>query len=185
MQTKNYSELRSQIRTGDLFFSAADDFISGAIRLFTRSRISHVGIFVWLEQRLFIAEAVEGKGVVLSLASSRLARCTRAYWGRPAAKLREEKILREMIFQTLGERYDYAGAVLSLILPKRDNEFFCSEWAAAMLGLEFPASERGVTPDDLARVCSADFVALTGFRPGGGEPAAANPGQNESPAGMS
>lgn len=184
MQTKNYAELRSQIRTGDLFFSAADDFISGAIRLFTRSQISHVGIFIWLENRLFIAEAVEGKGVVLSLASSRLARCARAYWGRAGAKIREEGMLREMIFQTLGQRYDYAGAVLSLILPKQDNEFFCSEWAAAMLGLEFPASERGATPDDIARVCGSDFVALTGFRAGAAK-AAANQAPGENPASMS
>lgn len=67
-----YESIRGQIKTGDVFFTKSPAFFSRMIRLFTQSKVSHVGLFVIIENRIFCIETMEGKGCVMTLASQRL-----------------------------------------------------------------------------------------------------------------
>lgn len=62
-----YEEARHAIETGDLLFFRGRLLHSRLIQFWTRSVYSHVGVAVWLEsgpiRRLFVVEALEGKGV--------------------------------------------------------------------------------------------------------------------------
>ena len=62
---KKYSEYRDQIKSGDLLawshrgFRSWHDFKVQAVRLFTQSEYSHVGIAWVVGGRVFVIEAVE------------------------------------------------------------------------------------------------------------------------------
>lgn len=64
-----YSDVRERIHTGDLLFFRGRLLHSRLIQCWTKSVYSHVGVGIWLEagpiRRLFVAEALEGRGVQL------------------------------------------------------------------------------------------------------------------------
>lgn len=64
-----YEDARGAIDTGDLLFFRGRLLHSHVIQVWTRSVYSHVGVAVWIEvgsiRRLFVVEALEGKGVRL------------------------------------------------------------------------------------------------------------------------
>jgi len=53
---QTYDEVRSTIKTGDLFFTYENSLIPKAIRKMTQSKVSHVGLFIWIEKRLYTVE---------------------------------------------------------------------------------------------------------------------------------
>lgn len=154
-----YSKYRKRIETGDLFFTAETFFFSRLIRFFTRSHVSHVGVFLWLGQRLFIVEAVEGKGVVMNLASTRF-QGKNIFLGKIFHSIDQEEIINRSL-SGLGKKYDLWGAISSLFKQKKDDQYFCSEYIAEVFGLLFPARRRGTTPDDIAALCGRNFIKLT------------------------
>lgn len=64
-----YEDARDAIETGDLLFLRGRLLHSHLIQVWTRSVYSHVGVAVWIQvgsiRRLFVVEALEGKGVRL------------------------------------------------------------------------------------------------------------------------
>jgi hypothetical protein len=147
-----YYSLRERIITGDVFLTANPALFSRLIRFFTRSQVSHVGIFLWIGKRLFIAEAIEGSGVILSLASSRIHKEEKCWAGRIPHNQKKWKI-EENIFNSLGKKYDMSGALISKFEKSDRESFFCSEFVEFCLGLEKGETKRGTTPDDIARLC--------------------------------
>ncbi len=65
LQVKNYSQLRQELKSGDLVFTSGNYFISQAIRKVTNSPWSHVGIVFYLNDidRVLLLESVESSGV--------------------------------------------------------------------------------------------------------------------------
>lgn len=51
-----YEEARKTIKTGDVFFTYERSFIPKVIRKLTQSKVSHVGLFIWIEKRLYTVE---------------------------------------------------------------------------------------------------------------------------------
>ncbi len=77
-----YHRARKLIKTGDVIVAAGNWNMSRAIRLFTRSRVSHVGIAVWLQfndhaPRLCMLEAMEGREIRILFLYKTL---NRLYW---------------------------------------------------------------------------------------------------------
>lgn len=65
MDTIPYIKARSELRTGQLFFTSSDTVFSRLIKRFTNCEWSHVGI-IWRpmpEDRVLAIEAIEGVGV--------------------------------------------------------------------------------------------------------------------------
>lgn len=150
-----YSELRPLIKTGDLFFSAKSHPLSRFIRLITRSGVSHVGNYVWLEGRLFVAEATF-YGYQLTLASRYQGK--EYYHGRSSRDNNTEEEKKEIIFTLLGTKYDWKGMILSPFLDTKSKQKFCSEASSTVLGIRFPFAKRGVYPLDLANGCAKLMV---------------------------
>jgi len=160
---KNYPEFREKIKTGDICFTAGSSFFSRAIRFFTRSIVSHVGVFFWEDDRLFVAESVEGAGVRVIHASMLFSECN-VFWGRTHTPDRGLETLCRIKSQQarypLGTDYDMRGA-LGFLWSKGKNALpYCSEYAEYILGIESPARRRNSTPDDLAALCGEDFAEL-------------------------
>jgi hypothetical protein len=147
--TIDYQVARNSIDTGDVFFTSSPALFSRVIRLFTRSTVSHVGLFVWLGSRLFCVEALEWKGVVLTLASERL---RGAKIGKVASSKKPETIIDDALGE-VGSEYDMKGALLALFVDTKTSQRFCSEYVSAVLWLNFSHLTRGIIPADIATKC--------------------------------
>ena len=64
-----YSELRSQIQSGDLALITGFCGLSFLVRLATARSTSHVAVFVWIESGLWVAEMHERRGYRLTPAT--------------------------------------------------------------------------------------------------------------------
>ena len=168
MKTKKYADFRGEIRTGDMIFTASDSFFSRIIRFFTRSVVSHVGVFFWDGDRLFVAESVEGAGVRIIHASLLFRKGTRVFWGRPRRERysHEEYMAIHDRIQSpnslfpLGTDYDLSGAFGFLWSKGKNALPYCAEYAEYILWISSPARKRNTTPDDLAALCGDDFFEL-------------------------
>lgn len=131
-----YSEIRNTIKTGDAFFTSSETITSDFIRFFTRSRVSHCGLFFWSGKRLMIFEMLPD-GESISFASEwtkKTCESNTVYWGRIRHKRTANQIIDsiEMDFSESG--YDFIGAMASPIstlnVPSR---YFCSEAVSIIL----------------------------------------------------
>jgi uncharacterized protein YycO len=162
-QRRGYASVRREFDLGDVLLFRGRGLASQAIRLFTRSPYSHVGLVFPYEGRVFCLEAV-GVGVRLIMMSEVM----RRYHGgidyyevhRAAAKQRHGAIA--FCFNQLGKLYDRPGIVRFLIAilfnrrpaVREDQAWFCSELVAAAYraqGLALaPVSASYTSPADLA-----------------------------------
>lgn len=138
--------IRSRIKTGDLFYTASPAIFSRLIRFFTRSKISHVGTFLWIGNRLFIAESMEGTGCRLMLASERFRK--ERFVLQHVKKVDNGFVDR--VLDDIGRiKYDLTGALLSLFYDTKSAQKFCSEWIVKIYNLDFSHLSRGVVPADI------------------------------------
>jgi len=151
---ETYEEVRETIKTGDLFFTYENSFIPKAIRKITQSKVSHVGIFIWIEKRLYTVEMTLREGCVLRPASNRLQ-------GQmfELGKIATDKTVWEIkdnIYNTVGKiQYDVSSMVRSPWFFRNDaKKAFCSKYVADILGLNFPMLDRGIFPLDVANKCT-------------------------------
>lgn len=151
----NYIDIRQNIKTGDLFFTAANAFFSRIIRFFTHSKVSHVGMFVWIGKRLFIVESIEGVGVRILPASEYIKINQKIWWGRVPHRFSEKEV-EARIFNNddnlpkIGGKYDMRGALLSKFFDTKSKETYCNEYVEKILDLKFFAYTNGRTPRDIA-----------------------------------
>lgn len=144
MKFIEYKDIRDSIETGDVFLTANPARFSKIIRFFTRSKVSHAGMFLKIGERNFIVESLEGKGIRMMLASVR--------FNEPFVHLRPRKIpsnFMELALENLGGDYDLKGALLSVFRKSDKKSFFCSEFVAYCLELDFEALDRDPTPIDI------------------------------------
>ena len=156
-----YKIKRENIKTGDLFFTASDSLVSRFIRFFTRSKVSHTGMFVWTkwknEKRLMCVENVMD-GFRTTFSSAYIENCkangeTFYFGGMEEQKIPKEYKILQRVEAYSGRQYDTAGALVSLFRQNQNKNFYCSEFVAKCLDLRKNASEKGFTPDDLAELC--------------------------------
>lgn len=149
-----YSDIRSQIKTGDIlgwthtgsWFKSWHDFKINCVRLFTRSKYSHVGIAVVLAERVFVLESVTGGIRLVPL--SKFLPCDWA--DRP--EWTEEELERAM--SVCGEPYSELEAMLGALDENNitDGRWQCAEFVKWASGLDCLATPSAVI----------DYVLATG-----------------------
>jgi cell wall-associated NlpC family hydrolase len=169
------------LQTGDIILSTTSDFVSGGIRVFTGSPVSHSALYIGNGQ---VVEAV-GDGVVLRSLGEALGDDSVAVAFRsPGLTETQALMMRDFAGQQLGQRYNYWGVVrhapltverrLCETLPEpmrerclqgalrvhlgtpSNDRFFCSQLVAAAYqnaGVSLTETEpQWVSPADLARL---------------------------------
>ncbi len=130
----NYSDIRSQIRSGDLLAFAGQNPVSELIKLATGSPVSHVGVV--LQSQLVFDDRVQSvqlnhlvestlhdgrSGVMLNRLSERLERFEGDIWYLPLAESVRQSIDFQAFFEFLlhqqGKPYDWRQALLSAADP--------------------------------------------------------------------
>lgn len=127
----NYSEIRHEIRTGDLLFWSHGPWASWndaqvlIVRAFTLSEYSHVGVAVVLAGRVFVVHAI-GRGVVIEPLSNQDA----FYWCPMGFAFPESALDAGM--SRVGERYSKWQALLGFFRKLKigsDRQWQCAEFA--------------------------------------------------------
>jgi hypothetical protein len=68
--TNNYKTIRERVKNGDVLVVQGKGFVSGLIRVLTGESYSHVGMLLWMDKGLFVAEYKEFKGFQIVPAST-------------------------------------------------------------------------------------------------------------------
>ena len=165
-----YSELRAQLKSGDLLFTSGDYLVSKAIQKVSGSPWSHVGIVFRLDSidRVLLLESVEDMGVRFAP----LSKYTKDYEdGKPykgrAVLARCKDVNTEIVgelakfgIDELTRPYDkdevakiMARVVLGIGKKERDREYICSELVYecfSKAGREFGYDARGfISPENV------------------------------------
>ena len=165
MKTLSYDFARGRIKTGDFYFSSSRSLVSRTISFFTRSKISHVGVFFWEGGRLMVAESIMGKGV-RDIPFTNLKQVgVKRYWGRHDSFFTSEEIVKRIFSKSsnipeIGSQYDLTGCLFAIFRTSRSKEAYCAEYAQKLLNLSFPAKTNGILPSDLANLCSEKLFQI-------------------------
>lgn len=150
-----YPKIRNKIKTGDVFFTASPALFSRLIRFFTRSTVSHCGVFVKVGERMFVVESIEGSGVIMSLASTRFDTMNIVV-ARPNVIPNTFEQYALSSVQATG--YDLVGALLSPFFDTKSKQKFCSEFVVSALKIKLEHFKNGVTPKDLLTALSSGII---------------------------
>lgn len=166
-----YDDARGRFSEGDLLCFRGRGFVSGTIRLVTRSAYSHVGLVHLFEGHVYCLEAV-ATGVRLCRMSEEVRRYDGGidYFEVVAADAAQRRGAVGFAFQQLGKPFDFVGLArffLRIVFhaglrARADDRFFCAELVArayAAQGLRFverPASS--TSPSDLAASRQVRFL---------------------------
>jgi hypothetical protein len=66
--------------------------------------------------------------------------------------------MKKIMLENLGKGYDMKGALLSLLFDTKTAQVFCSEFASRVIGYKPELSKRGITPDDLTKICKIEKI---------------------------
>ncbi len=167
----SYSEMRETLRTGDMVFCSGTYFFSNAIRWFTKSVWSHIGIIYRDDalERIFILESETFVGVRLAPLSKYLRDYhgrNKPYRGRMFIARLEPEVSQEihrkavsMGMDELTKPYDNLEIfriairiLFKLGRRNRDRKYICSELvyeAFRKAGILFHFRHRSISPDDI------------------------------------
>lgn len=152
MQFTTYNQVRDKIKTGDVYFTASHTFIGSLMRFFTRSKVSHCGIFKVSEGRVTMLEAQLGKGIQEVYASTVLKDepiiLIDTSFIRKHKGITDEAI-KDFFERHEGEKYDTLGMLMSLFVNVSNRRLFCSEMVARMLKIKPTHLYRNLTPADI------------------------------------
>jgi len=159
-----YVEQRTSILTGDLLLVEGKGLASVLIRVFTGQQVSHVGMFVWIENGLFVAE-MRGKGFSLEPASQRVIeelRKAHLYHGVADDRVhRDRKVVVDMIMRARAEKPDYSYFTLvkvwlsQIFKRKMPGALVCSTFVQhiwSMCGVPFAQT---ADPGDFMHACQS------------------------------
>lgn len=100
-----YHEVKNQIRDGDFIFFRGSALYTRVISMWTTSRYSHVAVAVWIKRRLFVAEAVEGRGVQLYPLDKYLRNGCRVDWFRLSDPRVDRSLVVKWFIDRVGNKY--------------------------------------------------------------------------------
>jgi hypothetical protein len=165
-----YSDLRSKLKSGDIFFTSGDYLISKAIQKMTGSPWSHVGIVFRIDSidRILLLESVEDMGVRFAPLSKYLINYEggKPYKGR-AVLARCKDVTPQTVaglstfgIDELTQPYDkdeiakiMARITLGIGKKERDREYICSELVYecfSRAGKEIAYNPKGfISPEDV------------------------------------
>ncbi len=170
MEETPYEDVRPKLKDGDLFFCSGEYFVSRAIRRFSESPWSHVGLILRIREldRVLLLESVEDAGVRFAPLSKYLddyekgrpyrgALVVARFEGLAADKIQP---LAQFGTDALTRPYDkdeIAKIVVRIALrlgrKERDREYICSELVYecfAHAGYEFAYDPKGfISPQDV------------------------------------
>lgn len=162
----NYAAHRSLIRSGDLLawshrgFRTWYDLEVQAVRAFTRSEYSHVGIAWDVGRRLLVLEAVQPMIRIFPLSELLPCYWLSRQWTWTTADL-ERALLR------VGQKYSKWDAVKSFfgkVVPGADDRWQCAEYVVASLALRGFADVKAIPTAvvQFALEAGASMKLLTG-----------------------
>jgi hypothetical protein len=129
-----YVAYRHEVKSGDVLAWSYDSVYSKIIKWWTNSEYSHVGIALSYADRLFVIEALQGKGVVITPLSNKKEFYhfkTNADWD----------LIKDKAFKQVGKPYSFLDAVLAgLKLKLTSKGWQCAEFVNHVLSLsiEYP-----------------------------------------------
>lgn len=181
-----YAAIRAKVRQGDVIAFSGSGRISKTIELFTRSKVSHVGIaYDILEDdvrrvKLMESTSLDGmSGVQETYLSERCAAYGGCMWWLPLSERVREKMdferFRQALAEQKGKKYDFRQVLhhgwdlLKLFSQGEDwRRIYCSELAAIGLkaGFALPMwiNVSEVRPSDLCafRIYSENYYQIRG-----------------------
>ena len=179
-----YSEIRPNVRDGDIVLFSGNSGMSKAIKKFTEDKsvflngnkvqFTHVGIADWWNQRLMITEACDGDEVRHNSISNKYIK--NKYDGKIfIARVNQDRLFCRMPAYEVMKRiaatvnYDYSEldiakiAISKLfkmnITPGNDNKFYCSELVNYGYRFLFIDKNKFSVPTDIAMSQYIDFIA--------------------------
>lgn len=138
-------------------------FIGRLIRVFTAQQASHVGMFVWLDGGLFVADITSGSNFQIAPASMRLEHFEKnsyLHLGRAPVPVQgcEETVVGVLEYRRTAPRYSFWSLLsvwaAQLLRRRTPHQLVCSTLVEALwslCGLEF---EQTPDPGDYFRLCS-------------------------------
>lgn len=145
-----YAEAREGIQSGDLLSWSGHSFFSKIIKMFTQSSMTHVGIAYKLGDRLFVIEAMEGRGVRLFPLSRRVP----FFWIKPTIRNHPwNAVVENSAVEKIGDKYSFKECIRAVLNKKlkKDKYWQCAEFASYILyRMGYPTSGY-VTPHDLVQ----------------------------------
>lgn len=168
MILEDYSDVRHEMKPGDLICFGGMGWVSKLIKWRTRSNISHVGVVAKVNDkhdRVMVMESTSlngRKGVQMNRLSKRVEQYNGHVWWFPLSDRTRESFdvqkFWEFLWEQDGKSYDFWQAPMSATLFWAREDFgklFCSElvagaYEASGILPDINASE--ITPDDLARM---------------------------------
>lgn len=158
-----YSDIRDQMKPGDVIAFGGNGFVSSVIKSVTDSDISHVGIIMRSEDsHNYIIESNGKTGVCVRLMSSRLEEYEGDVWWLPMSVAFDKSVFIDFLMRQEGKEYDAPqaiGSALDGIPDCQENldRLFCSELVAA--ALEYVGAIPNVNASEMtpADVCRFDI----------------------------
>jgi hypothetical protein len=166
-----YTDVRQDIKQGDILLYKGRTFVSWAIKFFTRSEYSHAGIAAKWNDRLMVMEAIR-KGVIVNPLRRSVARYKGSveWWSLKEEEEINDGTRDEMIRfaqEELGKDFAFLGLflfalVISFVIPlgkkdrfRREKRLFCSLYVAEIYhkigkDLKRNAADRFTSPADIA-----------------------------------
>jgi hypothetical protein len=132
VETKEqYDRKRSDIKSGDIIAFSGSGIFSKLIRRFTGETYSHVGIAWIVGSRIFIVEALDGRGVVMRP----LSEITPFY--HLQNKIEFTDAIESSMLSKIGMKYGYFDVILAgLGLKSKPNDSYqCAEFVADVFGI--------------------------------------------------
>lgn len=153
LKFQSYNEVRDQIESGDLYFTASNTLNGKLTRTISRANISHVGIFLKdPDGRIKMLEVQVGKDIAEVYASKSLKNTKFVFLS--TKKIRHEKgitdeMVRNHFERYVGEKYDILGMLVSLIWDIDNDSVYCSETVRDFFSIDASHLRRGMTPADI------------------------------------
>lgn len=126
-----YNEVRDNIKDGDLIAFSGKKLLSRLIQKVTYSVISHVGMAVWIKNRLFVIEAVEGAGIRFYPLSKYVREGSKVEWWKlyhDSFNVDREKVII-FAMDRVGDAYGLWQLIKDFFLRTKDHKkgnFYCS-----------------------------------------------------------
>ena len=134
-----YSEIRSEMKSGDVVAWSGNSPFSKLIKWWCKSKYTHVGIIYCTPTRIFIIESKEGFGVRIFP----LSRTIPFYWIK--TNLDWNINIEEFMMKHIGDRYSWIGCIKAGlgIVTRKDRRWECAEFVNYIFkcgGLRLPCN---------------------------------------------
>jgi len=148
---------KEEISDLDVILVASETFVGKSIQKFIDAKINHAGVLIWLENKLYVSEAV-GSGLQLVSWEEYINSDKGFIILKPnglSAKFDIDYIKHSILSQTKAHKYDYLSLLVfqpirhlcrklfgkSIWLGKKGKyakkRFFCSEWVAYLYNIYY------------------------------------------------